>query len=329
MGNPYPAPLNYSSVAAGDRGGLDAAVYVFASSSQYGGSYRSYANGVGGNPIIPSGQGFFVRATTSAGGSLTFHNTQRATSADATAFQRGAADVRPQVQLTLATAGQPTDVAYLYFENGATAGVDSEFDAVKLPNIGTPGLATVSAGTELAINGLPALAAGLSVPLTLRATAAGTYSLETAALLNLPAGLPVYLTDARTGRNTQLTGTSRYAFTLTATEAAAPIAGRFALHFGPLGSALATSTALNAALGLYPNPAHANVSLLVPAVAGAATVQATLLNALGQQVRAFAPITLSAEGLNTNLDLTGIAPGIYTLRVQAGAASAARKLVVE
>ena len=329
VGNPYPAPLNYGNVALTDRAGLDAAVYVFASSSQYGGSYRTYANGVGGNPIIPSGQGFFVRATTSAGGSLTFHNTQRATSADATAFQRGAADVRPQVQLALATAGQPTDVAYLYFENGATAGVDSEFDAVKLPNIGTPGLATVSAGTELAVNGLPALAAGLSVPLTLRAPAAGTYSLETAALLNLPAGLPVYLTDARTGRNTQLTGTSRYAFALTATEAAAPIAGRFALHFGPLGSALATSTALNAALGLYPNPAHASVRLLVPAVAGATAVQATLLNALGQQVRAFAPIALSAEGLNTNLDLTGIAPGLYTLRVQAGAASAARKLVVE
>ncbi len=329
VGNPYPAPLNYGNVAAGDRTGLDAAIYVFASSSIYGGSYRSYTNGVGGNPIIPSSQGFFVRVS-GASGTLTFRNSQRETTANATAFQRGAADVRPQVQLALATAGQPTDLAYLYFQNGATAGVDSEFDAVKLPNIGTPGLATVSAGTELAINGLPALAAGLTVPLTLRATAAGTYSLSAAALLNLPAGLPVYLTDARTGRNTLLSATSAYRFALTAAEVAAPVAGRFGLHFGPLAAPLAATAGLTAAsLGLYPNPAHASATLLVPAVAGASTARATLYNTLGQPVRTFAPAALSAEGLSTTLNLSGIAPGLYTLRVQAGTASAARKLVVE
>ena len=329
VGNPYPAPLNYGNVLATDRSGLDAAVYVFSSSSAYGGSYRSYTNGVGGNPIIPSGQGFFVRVSGSTG-SLTFRNSQRETTANATAFQRGAADVRPQVQLALATAGQPTDLAYLYFQTGATAGVDGEFDAVKLPNIGTPGLATVAAGTELAINGLPALAAGLTVPLTLRATAAGTYALSAAALLNLPAGLPVYLTDARTGRHTLLSGTAAYTFGLTAAEVAAPVAGRFALHFGPLAAPLAATSGLSAAsLGLYPNPAHASATLLVPAVAGASSARATLYNALGQPVRTFAPAALPAEGLSTTLNLAGIAPGLYTLRVQAGAASAARKLVVE
>ena len=329
VGNPYPAPLNYGNVAPADRSGLDAAVYVFSSSSAFGGSYHSYANGIGGNPIIPSSQGFFVRVSGTTG-SLTFRNSQRETTANATAFQRGTADLRPQVQLALATAGQPTDLAYLYFQTGATAGVDGEFDAVKLPNIGTPGLATVAAGTELAINGLPALAAGLTVPLTLRATAAGTYALSAAALLNLPAGLPVYLTDARTGRHTLLSGTAAYTFGLTAAEVAAPVAGRFALHFGPLAAPLAAASGLSAAsLGLYPNPAHASATLLVPAVAGASSARATLYNALGQPVRTFAPAALPAEGLSTTLNLAGIAPGLYTLRVQAGAASAARKLVVE
>ena len=50
VGNPYPAPLDWSAVAPADRPGLDAAMYVFESTSQYGGTYRTYVNGVGGNP---------------------------------------------------------------------------------------------------------------------------------------------------------------------------------------------------------------------------------------------------------------------------------------
>ncbi|MFC7671309.1 ice-binding family protein [Hymenobacter humi] len=42
VGNPYPAPLDYSLVAEGDRTGLDAAISVYASSGPYAGQYRAY-----------------------------------------------------------------------------------------------------------------------------------------------------------------------------------------------------------------------------------------------------------------------------------------------
>nr|GFD04805.1 hypothetical protein [Tanacetum cinerariifolium] len=80
VGNPYPAPLNWGQVAAADRAGLDAAVYVSQSTGQYANTYRSYVNGIG-NSTLPVGQGFFVRVSqnqTSA--TLALHNSQRATS---------------------------------------------------------------------------------------------------------------------------------------------------------------------------------------------------------------------------------------------------------
>jgi hypothetical protein len=114
LGNPYPAPLDYSRVAAADRAGLEAAIYVYSSTSQYRGQYRSYVNGIG-NPVLPLGQGFFARvASGQTSGALTFRNSQRLTAPNNTAFQRtAAADPRPLVQLDLNGAGlSDTFVAY-------------------------------------------------------------------------------------------------------------------------------------------------------------------------------------------------------------------------
>ena len=41
MGNPYPAPLDWSQVTPADRPNLDAALYVVQSTGQYAGTYRS------------------------------------------------------------------------------------------------------------------------------------------------------------------------------------------------------------------------------------------------------------------------------------------------
>ena len=57
LGNPYPAPLNYALVDPSDRPGLDAAIYVYQSTGQYVGQYRPYANGIGGNPVLPRRSG--------------------------------------------------------------------------------------------------------------------------------------------------------------------------------------------------------------------------------------------------------------------------------
>jgi hypothetical protein len=78
-------------------------------------------------------------------------------------------------------------------------------------------------------------------------------------------------------------------------------------------------------LDLFPNPAHGRATVQVPAVPGAATATLILLDALGRPLRTqTAPTNAAAE-----LDLTGLAPGLYAVRVAAGGSNATRKLVVE
>lgn len=120
LGNPYSGPLDLSQVAPADRAGLKDAIYVFSSTSQYGGQYRAYINGIGsGNPIISVAQGFFARvATPGTTSTFTFRNSQRLTSPNATTFQRTAADQRPRVQLELGMATGAADTFYAYAEAG-------------------------------------------------------------------------------------------------------------------------------------------------------------------------------------------------------------------
>ncbi|TDN38376.1 hypothetical protein A8B98_23750 [Hymenobacter sp. UV11] len=74
---------------------------------------------------------------------------------------------------------------------------------------------------------------------------------------------------------------------------------------------------------IYPNPGHGTVTISVPASAGLAAF--TLLDALGRVVRTQA----AAAGADYPLDLTGLVPGVYALRMQAGEALATQKLVIE
>lgn len=106
--------------------------------------------------------------------------------------------------------------------------------------------------------------------------------------------------------------------------------GNNSMTFGFRGTtALATRTALGAGnIEAYPNPAHRAVSLTLPAVPGASKAQVVLLNAVGQQVRS-SSVALGSSTTRAELDLTGVAPGLYTVRVVAGGQAASQRLVVE
>ena len=79
------------------------------------------------------------------------------------------------------------------------------------------------------------------------------------------------------------------------------------------------------ALLVYPNPSNTGQLTLTLAGSLSGNGQATLLNALGQRVRAK---TLSAASEQT-IDTRGLATGIYTLRVEIGTQVLTRKVVLE
>ena len=332
LGNPYPSPLDWSTVSPPQRPGMDAAIYVFESAGQYGGSYRASVNSVGGNgnspqPIVVAGQGYFVRvATGQTSGQVNLDNPNRViTFGTQPSFGRGTADTRPQVALTLQGASASDD-AYVYFQAGATAGKDVEFDATKLANPTGLNLTSQAGGEALAINGLPVLGtATVLVPLNVAAPQAGSYSLTAGTLANL-AGTTVTLVDALTNTRTVLTAGTTYAFSLSTTTAT----GRFALEFRPSG-ALATTAAqaLSAQVQLFPNPASGSFRVQLPLLASKTTVQATLTNTLGQTVLSRTLNAAAGQAIDAEFDVRALAAGVYTLRLAIGGVPVARKVVVE
>ncbi|MDO7848995.1 FG-GAP-like repeat-containing protein, partial [Hymenobacter sp. M29] len=334
LGNPYPAPLDLSALEGNpditDIPGLDQSFYVFQSTGPYVGQYRSYINNIG-NPLVPVAQGFFARVSAGqTNGSFHFRNAQRVTdyaTAQGAAFQRSTPDPRPRVQLDLAGAGL-ADVWTAYAQTGASAGFDRHFDAVKLPNSSGLNLSSAGAPDDLAIDGRPAFTAATVLPLSVGVPAAGTYTFTAAALANLPAGLDALLADAATGQMVNLRTQPSYGFVVTAAQAQALLTGRFTLQFAA-STALATAPALTAAqVSVYPNPAHDRFSVLVPAVAGATQVQATLLNALGQVVGTKSAAA-TATGARLGFETSGLAPGVYTLRLRVGGATLAKRVVIQ
>ena len=98
-------------------------------------------------------------------------------------------------------------------------------------------------------------------------------------------------------------------------------------YTGPVGTNwLATvSTVALSATAFFPNPAHGHATVQLPVIPGTATATLTLLDALGRTLRTQTATTNS----RTELDLTGLAPGLYALRVMAGTQTATHHLVVE
>ena len=63
-------------------------------------------------------------------------------------------------------------------------------------------------------------------------------------------------------------------------------------------------------------------------MAGATQLHADLLNTLGQVVRR-QDAALAPTGANLAVDAHGLAAGIYTLRLQVGAATLAKRVVIQ
>jgi acetyl esterase/lipase len=331
LGNPFASALNWDAVPV--PAGMSSAMYIFVSTSQYGGQYRAYVNGVGStSSTIPLGQGFFVRSLATTPVTLTFPISARITTfaaANTATLQRGTADSRSRLRLTLAAAATPAtfDETHLYLEAGASAGPDAAFDAYKMPNPSRLNLASVADGQQLAINGLPLLTGFTVVPLALTVPQAGDYVLTAAQLANFAPGATLVLTDALTGGRTPLAAGTSYRFNLAGTAAA----DRFALEIIPANVVTATSAAqaLAAQLQVYPNPASGSFTVQLARHAGGhGAVSARLTNALGQTVRS-QPLAAAGHQVQGEVNVRGLAPGIYQLHLNVGEVVVVRRVVVQ
>ncbi|MDO7874271.1 choice-of-anchor D domain-containing protein [Hymenobacter sp. ASUV-10] len=328
LGNPYPQAIDMSSAtqnadptSTATLAGMDAAIYVYEASSQYGGSYRAFVNGVGIGQVAVA-QGFFVRTSAvGTSGTVRFTNSLRSGNESGAPFRQ--VDARPLLRLAVADAAATlTDNATVYFDATATATFDAKADAYKLTNPSGLTLGTVlTNGESLSIDGRPSLATQTQIiPLTLSVPQAGTYTFSVESFANL-GGATVVLRDALTGTRTVLAAGSSYRASLAGTSAT----GRFALEFQPAAAPLATNAqALAAQVQLYPNPTASRFHLSLPLGATVKPVAATLTNALGQTVLSRTLTTAEAD-----FDVRGLAAGVYMLRLNLEGTQVVRRVVVQ
>ncbi|TVR42212.1 MAG: T9SS C-terminal target domain-containing protein [Cryomorphaceae bacterium] len=77
-------------------------------------------------------------------------------------------------------------------------------------------------------------------------------------------------------------------------------------------------------INLYPNPAHGMVRLEVPADWGGSDVAIEIISSSGQMVHSHAATSLPS----TWIDLQGLPPGMYLVRIHAQNRTYVRKLVL-
>ncbi len=326
LGNPYPSPIDFTLTGGVTRTNMDAAIYVWQATSQYNGQYRNAVNGVGTANQVAAMQGFFTRVTTAGTpGSFALTDAARVTTfSTQPTFNRSTPDPRPLVNLRLQGSNTPLlDDAYVYFQQGATAGFDPQMDAYKLANSSGLSVGSIIAGNELSINGLPLLTGPTTVPLNLNVPAAGSYTLYAASLVNFGA-TNVYLLDTQTGTRTNLGQQASYTFSTSARA----LPGRFSLFFGPAGALANKAADLAAQVQLFPNPAHGSFTLLLPAELGTAPVTAKLFNQLGQLVNT-RTVSMTAAGASAQFDVSSLAKGVYTLQLSSPDHRVTKRVVVE
>ena len=159
------------------------------------------------------------------------------------------------------------------------------------------------------------------MPLGLAVAQPGTYTISAAQFLNQVGS--VALRDALTGSLVALAPRASYTFTV---AAGAPATGRFSLLFGPQQALGTAAASLGQQVELFPNPAHDEVQLRLPATLQREAITVTVLNALGQEVQRR---LLPAGAALRTLPLVGLPTGVYTLRLDTSAGPLSKRLIRE
>jgi hypothetical protein len=243
VGNPYPSPIDWNSVGGWTKTNVDNAIYFFTNGTvtQYTGTYSSYVNGVSSNGIasniIAAMQGFFIHVsngTFPVAGLLSVNNTARNLNSNPV-FLGFTAPSAPSPFIRLSAGfydeGSIGDPAVFYFSAEADGTFDKGLDALKLMNThpGVPNLFAVATDTaRLSIDALPAAFDSVeTIPLGLITAIDGWISFKATDIENMPSGLHVYLSDAKTGVKQDLQNAPPYRLYLAAEE----YKNRFFLNF--------------------------------------------------------------------------------------------------
>lgn len=248
--NPFPSPIQWSLLRNGNIN-VSNAIYVYnpdlSGYASYVGGVSSPAVGSGGiGNYIPAGQGFYVKAN-AASVTLTGQESNKAASTQQLLRGTGqqqtqSSSATPMVMRLNANGHNMHTETAIYFDLNATTAFDNEYDALYMaPDAGHLGIGTRLNGSDLGINGMPALTQNYSIPVFVTTDTTDTYSISGADLQNMPGGACLMLHDNYTGLDKDLR-TGVYTCTISDTE---KVAARFVLNITINTSLVVNGTSLD------------------------------------------------------------------------------------
>lgn len=218
VGNPYPSAIDWDD-PSWTKTNIDASIYV------WDGTQYLVWNGIFGDltdGVIPAMQGFYVKASAS-GPALQVSDAARVHGPSA--YKNGEVSNLIRVHVT---GNGYHDVAYIYFNEDATAGFDSDYDAFKLFGIEeAPQIYSIVGDDILAINTLPELYPGLSIPLGLKVGNDAVYDIRIDNLNSFETPVSVYIEDLQTGDMFEMTDNESVSLMAGAKDEP----GRLMMHF--------------------------------------------------------------------------------------------------
>lgn len=237
IGNPYPSALNATSFVAANPGRFLGGALYFWDDDNSGGSgftnddygvwnvvgFTGPNSGTNFNGNIASGQGFVVIANSAS--NVVFNNNMRTT--ENNAFFNTNEWQRLWISVTNST--NHYNETLLAFMDGATDGVDVDFDAPKLFGSTNLAISSMIDGSHFAIQARSPLNQDKMVQLSVRANNSGAQTLRLRDIENFPSSSMVILEDTKLGvyHNLRVSDSYNYVFDRNTDEF------RFRLHFKP------------------------------------------------------------------------------------------------
>ncbi len=218
IGNPYPSPIDWDAPVGWIKENVANAIYFYESVGPYGGSYKTYVNGIGVpsevNGIIAPMQGFFIK--TFATGNISVTNAARVNLTNTHFFKKETNKQIIRLKVYNKFTSNITDETAIYFNNNASDNFDDRMDAYKIFNSdkSQPNLFTIKANKYmLAINSQHLIDnETIIIPLSLKVNQTGEFTINATEINNLPQGTIVYLIDIASNKAQNLNDNPKYSF---------------------------------------------------------------------------------------------------------------------
>ncbi|MGQ2983957.1 hypothetical protein [Flavobacterium sp.] len=238
VGNPYPSPISVQDLILENSGSLDngtlyfwrkrngtagtayatltLAAYVGATQEADAAAGNAFEDGDEANWVINPGQGFHIKAASTAS-QILFKNSMRRGENNGQFFRNGmsAQDTPSSSKMWLNITGSAGEFgqAALVYSGVTTNGLDYGYDG-RLFNDGVIAVYTLAEDTMLAIQARAAFDAGDEVPMGYKATTAGSYGITLDHVTGIFSnGQHIYLRDDLLGTTHNLTTGGTYNFT--------------------------------------------------------------------------------------------------------------------